>query len=170
MCTILSATTAAVGVLSSLISVQSAYSEKKAAKHQTEVLISQAKKAERNAAIERQEGIDEARREKLDAILNMSEQKATIAASNLATTSQTSLNIMDDEKLNGELEALTTMKDAQRRSDAYLDSAEKYYNEAALNSFNSKLAFQKKLVNTATRLSSLSTAGLYGVKNAKEKN
>lgn len=154
MCTIMDAASAVVNVVSTIVGLKAAHSEKKAAEHQTEVLISQAKKAERNAAIERQEGIEDARQERLNAILNMSEQKATIAASNLATSSQTSLNIIDDEKLNGELEALNTLKEANRRSDSYLDTAEKYYNEASLNLFNSKMTFHKKIINSAKGLSS----------------
>lgn len=142
-----------INMAATVVEVKSAYEEKKSAEHQTEVLVSQAKKAERNAAIERQEGIEEARRKKLNAILNMSEQKASIAASNLATSSQTSLNLIDDEKLNGELEALTTIKEAEHRYDSYLDSASKYYNEASLQSFNSKMSFHKKMVGSFKGLS-----------------
>ena len=138
----------AINIAATAAEVHSSFVEKQNAKNETNAIIHQAKVAERNAALERQEGIEDARQKKLNAILNMSEQKANIASSNLATTSETSLNIMDDEKLNGEIEALSTMKEATRRSDNYLESAKKYYHQAAMHSFNSKMKFHKKLITS----------------------
>ena len=145
-------------VATAAYSVKNAIDEKALAKQQTKNMIEQAKLNEQKAAIERQEGIEEARRKKLDSILNMSEQKANIAASNLGTASQTSLNIIDDEKMNGELEALITTKEADKRVNAYMETSQKYYNQASLNSFNSKIKFNKAIFNSAKNLSSSLTS------------
>ena len=142
----------AINIAATAAELHSSFVEKQNAKNETNAIIHQAKVAERNAAIERQEGIEEARQKKLKAILNMSEQKANIASSNLATTSETSLNIMDDEKLNGEIEAFKTIKDANRRSDNYLESAKKYYHQDAMHSFNSKMKFHKKLISSTNSI------------------
>ena len=142
----------AINVATALFGVKTAFDEKYFEKQQTNALITQAKKAEENAAIARQEGLEDARQKKLKSILNMSEQKANIAASNLNVGSQTSLNIVDDEKLNGELEALTTMRDANKRSDSYLETANNLYNKASLTSLKSKINFNKKLFNLGKNL------------------
>lgn len=142
------AISSAVNIVATVADVHASFVERQTAKNETNEIIHQAKVAERNAALERQEGIEEARQKKLNAILNMSEQKANIAASNLSTTSETSLNIIDDEKMNGDIEALSTMKEATRRSDNYLESAKKYYHQAAMHSFNSKMKFHKKLITS----------------------
>lgn len=144
----LDAISSAINIVATVADVHASFVERQTSKNETNAIIHQAKVAERNAAIERQEGIEDARQKKLNAILNMSEQKANIASSNLATTSETALNIMDDEKLNGEIEALATINESTRRSDNYLESAKKYYNQAAMHSFNSKMKFHKKLITS----------------------
>ena len=113
---------------------------------ETRTFISEAKTVERQAAVERQEGIEESRRQKLSSILNMQKEKTMFAANNIATTSQTTLNILGDENLNGELMALNTLEEAENRSDNYLSKAKDYYNKASLSSFKGKQAYKKALL------------------------
>ena len=118
------------------------YQEVQQTKAQSKVeanaLVNEAKTAKLQAAVERQEGIEEARRQRLSSILNMSKEKTLFASNNIATNSQTALNVFDDEKLNGELTALNTIKESEKSSDKYLDMANDYYKKASLVSFNSK--------------------------------
>ena len=69
------------------------------------------------------------------------EQTTIIAAGNLGVTSQTSLNIVDDEKLNGELDALTTLKTAEQKYATYIDKANQYYANAELSATKAKNAY-----------------------------
>ena len=90
----------------------------------------------------------------------MGKVKSKIASGNIALSSQTALNLVDDEKLNGELSALNTLKVSQRRSDAYLQQTGQYYSNAQLNSFNNKNNYKNNLFSAATCL--LDTgSGLY---------
>lgn len=101
-------------------------------------LLKEAETAKKQAAVEKQEGVEEARRQKLSSILNMAQEKTLFASNNIATSSQTALNVLSDEKLNGELTALNTIKKADERSDKYIEMANDYYKKASLVSFNSK--------------------------------
>ena len=142
MCVITStvATTAitiATAVLSTAAGVHSAITKSKVAKLQAEQNIQQAKIAERNAAYERQEGIEDARHKKLKAIQNMEGIKTQLASGNILTSSETSLNLMDDEKLSGEIDALKLIDNAERRAQSYLNSAQNLYFNAGLREYNS---------------------------------
>ena len=62
-------------------------------KYQAEQNIVQAKIAERNAVYERQEGIEDAREKRLNAIKNIGTKMAVTASGNIMTSSETALNI-----------------------------------------------------------------------------
>lgn len=108
--------------------------------------IRQAKIAENQAVVERQEGIEEARRQKLSSILNMQKEKTIFASGNIATTSQTALNIYEEEETSGELTALNTLKKSESVSDNYLLKANDYYRKASLNSFKAKQTYKNTLM------------------------
>lgn len=118
------------------------YQESKAIRLQNEMeaeaFMKEAKIAKDQAAVERQEGLEESRRQKLLSILDMQKEKAFFASNNIMTTSETALNVMESEKLNGELMALNTLKEAEKNSDKYLAMANDYYEKASLSTFNAK--------------------------------
>lgn len=129
----------AVGTaLSATSNAISSSAEKKVEKYNIQMIEQQAKIAERNAAYERQEGIDDARRQRLKAIQNMNAQKTAIASGNIMLSSSTALSLFDYEKLNGELNAIDILNSSERRAQSYLDSAENYYQRAGLQSFKNK--------------------------------
>lgn len=138
MCTYVQAAAAVVNLINTAIQVHEIKVERAESKYNAEVMMQEAKQAKTQAAEERQDGIEDARKQRLNAILNIAERKGDIAASNLDVNSQTALNIYDDEKLNGEINALTTIRNANKRSDAYLQTANKYFREAELTSFKGK--------------------------------
>lgn len=107
-------------------------------KMEAQTLLEEAKTVKKQAAVERQEGVENARRQKLSSILNMAKEKTLFASNNISTTSQTALNVFDDEKLNGELTALNTIKKSEETSDKYIKMANDYYKKASLVSLNSK--------------------------------
>lgn len=148
MCTFATITMAAAGLITAAASAYSASTEKAAAKYQSELYVKDAEKAKSDAAYERQTGIEDARNKRLQAILNMGEAKTTIASGNIATSSQTALNIIDDEKLNGELDALTTIRNSEKKAQDYLYQSDQYYAQAGLTSFKSKSQYTKTMLNT----------------------
>lgn len=144
MCTIASIIYAVGTVATAVTSAKSAYNQKVIGDYQTKLITNEAKIAENNAKYELQEGIEESRRKKLQSILNMGEQKSNIAAGNIALSSQTAINILDDEKLNGELDALNTLKSSEHRAESYFQQADKLYANAGLNSFRNKQNYNFK--------------------------
>lgn len=122
-------------ILSSTAGAISSRAQKEVNNYNIQMLEQQAKISERNAAYERQEGINEARKQRLKAIQNMNAQKVAIASGNIMLSSSTALSLVDDEKLNGELNALDILNSSERRSQNYLDSAKNYYQRAGLQSY-----------------------------------
>ena len=103
---------------------------------ETKQLKNQAKTEVEQAKLELQDGIEESRREKLKSILNMGETTTKIAAGNIMTSSLTALNAVDDEKMNGEADAISTVKSAYRRASERFDKADMYYEKAKLKAKN----------------------------------
>ena len=103
---------------------------------ETKQLKNQAKTEVEQAKLELQDGIEESRREKLKSILNMGETTTKIAAGNIMTSSLTALNAVDDEKMNGEADAISTVKSAYRKASERFDKADMYYEKAKLKAKN----------------------------------
>mgnify|MGYP006916071044 CR=1 FL=1 len=123
--------------------------EYKSAKQDIKNQLQSAKNAEQNAAYERQEGIDDARQRRLKAIQNMGEQKVQIASGNIMTSSISALDIEEDEKLSGEFDALKIIDNAKRKSDAYLETANKYY----LGAYKTKMNLKHKILKKGMKIS-----------------
>ena len=149
MCSIYDAVQAAANLVVAAVEIKEIQTQKAESEYQTELYTKQAKKAEKDAAYVRQEGIEEARRKRLQSILNMGEEKTNLAAGNIGLSSQMAINIVDDEKLNGELDALTTLKDSEREAQQYMDRAEQYYEKAGLASFRSNNRYANGLFSTS---------------------
>lgn len=152
MCTVDDAISAVVGVVEVIGMVQHNKAETAKSKYRIEVLNQQAQTAKKEAVNTRQEGIEESRRKKLKSILLMNEEAARYAANNIALSSQTAVNSIDDYKLNGELDALNTIKNYEKRAQSYERQAQQYYQNAALTAFNNKLNTQNNLFNAGLRL------------------
>ena len=84
----------------------------------------------------------------------MSETKTDIASGNINLSSSTSLNLIADEKLNGELDALVTLKNSETRAKNYMNQSQKYYKDAALKSFSGTNDFVNSLASTGLSLAS----------------
>lgn len=137
------------------------YSEKqKADAHaaQTEFSLKQAKIAENKAGFARQDGIENARQKKLQAILSMANDKSKLASNNISLSSATALNLYDDVKQNADLSALNILNSAERQSQSYLQTADNIY---------FKLSNTKKSNIFLNSLSSISkySNSLFGEKN-----
>lgn len=138
------------------------YEQKAIDDYQNKRILEQAKQAGEEAARERQEGIEEARNKRLQAILNMGDEKVSTASGNIAISSLTTINQLDNVKLSGELDAINTLKDANRRSESYIRQADNLYSDYALGRFNSKRKFRngiikqtEKTAQTAVKIAAL---------------
>ena len=143
-----------IKVVQAAFQVKKAVEVRKEAKYQTDILRQEAKQAKEDAADERRQGLDEARRIRLKSILNMSEMKSDIASNNILLSSKTALNLVTDEKLNGELAALVTLQNSERTAENYLRQSQKYYQNAALKSASSKNNLVNSVSNSVLNLSS----------------
>lgn len=115
------------------------------AKYKAESLMKEANVAQEQAGIERQEGIETAREKRLQSILNMGEIKTSSAFGNISISSQNTLDLIESEKINVELDALNTLVEAEKSSDSYLQKADKLYSQAQLQFYeaNNKLPYLK---------------------------
>jgi len=126
------------GAVTAGVTLSNISAQKKAAAYQIEQKKKEAKNAEMEAAYERQEGVEEARRQKMKSILSMADEKTKLAGSNIALTSGLVLNLENDNKLNSTLEALSTQKNAERRAAQYMNRRNSLYENARLISYNSR--------------------------------
>ncbi len=146
MCTILTTgIEAALTAATIFKGIQNANTQKAYGRYQTEVLSAKAQEMKLKAKQEYQKGIEEARKQKLDSILKVNSVKAKTAASNIALSSETAQYIVEDEKQQGELNALETFKSFKQNSDSYMKSAQDYYDKAVLNSYNTQKTYKKQI-------------------------
>lgn len=133
--------------LSLYTQIQSIRNERAVGKYNVEQSIKQAQLAEKKAAYERQEGIEDARERRLKAIQAAGSRMTSIAAGNISMASSTALNAVDDEKLGGEVDALRILESSERQAESYMDTAQNYYAQASLQSFKSKNTYKDKLIS-----------------------
>ncbi len=134
---------AATAATTTAVSLSQASAQKKVAAYQIEQSKKEAQNAELQAAYERQVGVEDARKQKLNSILNMHKEKAKFAGNNISLSSGTVLNLEDDLKINSELDALTTQNNSEQKAQNYLNKRNSLYQNAALISFNNKLNSSK---------------------------
>lgn len=136
---ITAAVTAVTAGISTAVTFTQIDASRKTAAYQAQELRKQAQKAELEAAYERQEGVEEARRQKISAILKMGDAKKSLAGGNIAMSSGLVLNLENDAEINSELDALTTQRNAERRAQIYMNKSSGLYADAALMDFNRRV-------------------------------
>ncbi len=125
---------------------------------QTEISLKQAKIAENKAGFARQDGIENARQKKLQAILSMARDKSKLASNNISLSSGSALNLYEDEKQNADLSALNILDSAERQSQSYLQTADNIYFKLSNTRKNNILS------NTISGISKTANS-LFGKKN-----
>ena len=138
MCTpelIVAGTVQGLDLVNSIYQIES---QKAIGKFNEKLARQKAQIAEKDAAYERQKGIEDSREAKLKAIQNMASVKADIAGGNIMTSSSTALNLIEDEKQEGELEALKIIDSSEKASESYLRKAKDYYADASWTSFKTR--------------------------------
>lgn len=124
--------------------------------YQAKVAEQNRKIAQENAADERQQGIEEARLQRYKTIQKVGAQQAAMAANGIDVSQGTAVDVIDDTATIGELDALQTRYNYERRAQAYEAEAGNFANQANIDKISAQNAVQ------AGRLNSISN-GLAGV-------
>ena len=120
----------AIGVTSA---IQSSKAQQAQYNYQAQVAKENAKIAEQNAATERQQGIEEARLQRMKTIQAVGSQKTAMAANGVDITQGTALDVIEDTATMGELDALQTRYNYERKALSYEATANNFTNQANLD-------------------------------------
>lgn len=120
----------AFGVVSS---IQQGKAQQAEYNYQAKVAQENAKIAEQNAAMERQQGIEEARLQRIKAAQAIGSQKTAMAANGVDVTQGTALDVIEDTAAMGELDALQTRYNYERKAQGYEMQAYNFQNQSNLD-------------------------------------
>ena len=146
-------TSTALGTVSS---VQQGKQQQAMYNYQAKVAEENAKIANKNAATERQTGIEEARLQRMKTLQAVGSQQAAMAANGMDVTQGTSLDIIEDTAAMGELDALQIQTNYERKAQSYEAQANNFNNQASMDVIAGKNAY------TAGQIKAVQT-GLNGV-------
>lgn len=148
------------GIAGSAISAVSSYSQGKQQQamynYQAQVAQQNAKIANENAAQERQQGLEEARLQRIKTLQAVGSQQAAMAANGMDITQGTSLDIIEDTAAMGELDALQIEHNAEKKALAYEQQANNFVNQSNIDLISGKNAYSAGKINAAA-------AGLNGL-------
>ena len=142
-----------LGVISSN---QQAKAAQRQYEYQAQVAQTNQKIAENNAAMERQTGLEEARKQRLKTLQAIGTQQTSLAANGIDIGYGTSLDLIEDTAMNGELDALTIQYNAEKNARNYETQAYNFANESMLSRYAGNNAV------SAGRINALST-GIQGL-------
>lgn len=138
---VVSAISTALGTTFSVIAANNQAAAQEAQyNYQAQVQQQNVKIANENAAMERQTGLEEARRQRIKTLQAIGEQTTSLAANGLDVGFGTSLDIIEDTAMMGELDALMIETQAERTARNYEIQANNFANEANLSSYAARNA------------------------------
>lgn len=146
--------TVAGSVLGGISSYQQGKTEAAAQQYNAQVARQNAEIAKNNAAMERQAGIEEARKQRIATLQAIGQQEVGLAANGIDIGYGTSLDLIEDTAELGELDALLIQQDAEKRARNYEIQANNFINEARLAEFtatNAKKAGTMGLIAGGTK-------------------
>lgn len=148
--------------------IQSVNAQKQAGKaqqaqneYQARMAEENAKIARQNAAMERQQGIEEARLQRIKVAQAIGSQKTAMAANGVDITEGTALDVIEDTAAMGELDALQTRANYERKALAFDAQGYNYSNQANLDRIAGQNAY------SAGNYNALST-GLAGIERTMD--
>ena len=148
------------GVMGGINSYQQGKAQQAQYNYQAQVNQQNAKIAQENAAMERQQGIEEARLQRIKASQVIGSQKTAMAANGVDITQGTALDVIEDTAAMGELDALQTRYNYERKAQAYEVQAGNYQNQGNLDIIAGQNAYSAGKANgLAQGLNGLSKVG-----------
>lgn len=133
-----------MGVVSS---VQSANAQKAQYNYQAQVAKKNAEIAQNNADQKRQEGIEEARQQRMKTLRTIGSQQAAMAANGIDISSGTALDVVEDTAAIGELDALTTRYNYETQAVGFEQQASNFNNQANLDTFAGQNAYKSGMTS-----------------------
>ena len=141
--------TVASTVLGTVSSVQQGKQQQAMYNYQAQVAEENAKIANKNAANERQTGIEEARLQRMKTLQAVGSQQSAMAANGMDVTQGTSLDIIEDTAAMGELDALQIQTNYERKALAYEQQGLNFSNESRMDVIAGKNAYKTGMINAA---------------------
>jgi len=139
------------GAVSGIVGGVSSYQQGKAQQaqynYQAQVAQRNAKIAQANADQKRQEGIEEARQQRIKTLQAVGSQRAAMAANGIDVSSGTALDVIEDTAATGELDALTTRYNYETQALAYEQQADNYNNQSSLDLLAGQNAYKSGMIN-----------------------
>ena len=131
---IISAVTGVIGTVTGIVGgIQSGKAAQAEAEYQANINGQNAQIAQDNAKKERQQGLEDARRQRMKTIQAIGEQKVNIAANGAEIGSGTAIDTIEDTATLGELDALNIQYNAEQRALNYEQQANNFNNQANLD-------------------------------------
>jgi len=131
----------ASGVMGGISSYQQGKAQEAQYEYQAKVAQENARIAQNNANLERQQGIEEARLQRMKSIQAVGKQQAAMAANGLDITQGTPLDVIEDTAAMGELDSLQTRYNYERKALSYESQANNFNNQANLDYFAAQNAY-----------------------------
>lgn len=128
--------------------------------YQAQVAEENAKIAQNNAALERQQGIEESRLQRIKTAQAVGAQQTAMAANGIDVTQGTALDVIEDTAAMGELDALQTRYNYERKALQYEQQANNFTNQSNLDVIAGQNAYSAGKMNAlASGLDGVSKAG-----------
>jgi len=153
--TVLGVTAAIVGIASAAAStaigitssVQQGKQQEAYYNYQAQVAEENAKIAQSNAALERQQGIEESRLQRIKTAQAVGSQQTAMAANGVDVTQGTALDVIEDTAAMGELDALQTRYNYERKAIQYEQQANNFTNQSNLDIIAGQNAYSAGKMN-----------------------
>ena len=148
------------GIVGGISSAQQGKAQQAQYNYQAQVAEENAKIDNNNAAIERQQGIEESRLQRIKTAQAIGSQKTAMAANGVDITQGTALDVIEDTAAMGELDALQTRYNYEKKALAYEAKADNFTNQSNLDVIAGKNAYQAgKMNGLASGLQGIEKAG-----------
>lgn len=130
------------GVVGGVSSYQQGKAQQAQYNYQAKVNEENAKIAQENANVQRQQGIEEARLQRIKAASTIGAQKTAMAANGVDVTQGTAVDVISDTAAIGELDALQTQYNYEMKARGYEVQAGNFQNQANLDVISGKNAYK----------------------------
>lgn len=144
---IISAATAVIGSgVSAYGAIQSGKAQQSAMDYQAQTNRRNSIIAQQNATMERQAGIEEQRRQRINTAQIIGQQKAGMASNGIALDYGTALDTVANTAELGELDALMIGYNAEKRARNYLTQSSSFSSQSALNTMSGQNAMTSGMI------------------------
>ena len=138
---------AAGGIVGGVSSYQQGKAQQAQYNYQAKVNEENAKIAQENANVQRQQGIEEARLQRIKAASTIGAQKTAMAANGVDVSQGTAVDVISDTAAMGELDALQTQYNYEMKARSYETQAGNFQNQANLDVISGKNAYKAGQLN-----------------------